>query len=92
MAAVNGAVEGAAAEELAAAVSEGPHGRHSDLTWPLSVAVNAGRLTVWLGAGQPSVGLQTDDVVVAVDADGDLLAVSVPWPRQAAELWPEAGS
>ena len=44
------------------------------------------RLTVWLGTGQPSVGLQTDDVVVAVNADGDLLAVSVPWPREAAEL------
>lgn len=37
-------------------------------TWPLSVAVSAGRLTVQFGACRPSLQLQTDDVIVAVSS------------------------
>ena len=65
-----------------------PAKRNLDMTLPLASSVHDDRLTVWIGDGQPEVNLTTEDVHVTIGRDGALLAISVPWPKESADLWP----
>ncbi|MDO5082437.1 MAG: hypothetical protein Q4D89_03410 [Arachnia propionica] len=65
-----------------------PAKRNVDMTLPLASSVDDDHLTVWIGEGQPEVNLTTGDVAVTIGRDGALLAISVPWPKESAELWP----
>ncbi|QPL06037.1 MULTISPECIES: hypothetical protein [Actinomyces] len=65
-----------------------PAKRNVDMSLSLASSVDDNCLTVWIGEGQPEANLTTEDVAVTIGRDGALLAISVPWPKESAELWP----
>lgn len=65
-----------------------PARRRLDITCPLTSSVSGQRLTVWFSDDSPTAHLTTDEVTVTISQAGTLLAISAPWPPEAAELWP----
>lgn len=65
-----------------------PAERHREMTCPLRTSLSEQRLTVWFGDGVPAAYLASGEVLVTVSEACSLLAITAPWPQEAAELWP----